>query len=40
MKKLFLLFGITLVNISMFAQAPTAAWINEIHYDNAGADVE
>ena len=24
---------------SIHAQAPTAAWINEFHYDNAGADV-
>ncbi len=38
MKKLFILLGITLFNLSIFAQAPTAAWINEIHYDNVNAD--
>ncbi len=39
MKKLFILFSIIFFNLSVFAQAPTAAWINEIHYDNTGSDV-
>ncbi len=39
MKQLILLLFISLLSIPIFAQAPTAAWINEIHYDNAGADV-
>ena len=38
MKKLILLLGIFLLSITIYAQAPTAAWINEIHYDNVNAD--
>ena len=39
MKKLVLLFSAFLFSLPLFAQAPTAAWINEIHYDNPGTDV-
>ncbi len=39
MKQLILLLCISLFSLPIFAQAPTAAWINEIHYDNTGSDV-
>lgn len=35
----FSLFFCLMFGRSIHAQAPTAAWINEFHYDNAGADV-
>jgi Secretion system C-terminal sorting domain len=37
--KLFYRLIILLIPISVMAQAPTAVWINEFHYDNTGADV-
>ena len=38
MKKLLLIISFLLFHFSIFAQPPSAAWINEIHYDNAGTD--
>ena len=38
MKRIILLVCLVLLNFVAFAQAPTAAWINEFHYDNVGTD--
>ena len=36
--KTFLFIVFSLITTNLFAQAPTSAWINELHYDDAGAD--
>ena len=36
--KVFFSIAILLFATNLYAQAPTSAWINEFHYDDAGAD--